>query len=575
MQISTLHNKSRQGKAKVKSGCNTCRTRKVKCDETFPVCRRCVTAGRVCGGYGIWGGGGNVSVERHSHSALSSTKATKTNSPVPKCLSILIATIDEKECFDWFKCRTANKLPGSFISDFWGTLLMQASISEPAVLHAVLALGSLHRRGVMLKDQTNSIPDEQMEQFTLQHYVEAISYLRPHFQAKDKATFRVVLIVCIVFISLDFLRGYFSAGQIHLQNGLKLLEETEWLSYGKDEKTIVKPSREAIDDWIVEVFARFCLQVELFKLPYPRPCSLFRPEEIGSASIFKSLKDAWRDMDRIMNRIFYLTEKAQDSNAAGTCPSEVVDLLEYQQRIQKDLDHWVATYNEWWKSMKTHVSNDLEKARLLQLMYHAMATIMANTCLFPDDESVYDLHTDKFVCLLQHLLDLWIVTMDSPDNVVDPLPINLVNARSIMDIGWMAPLYYIAVKCRVHRIRLHAVRLLEVTYHREGIWDASITARVSRKVIELEEGDFYEKIETDDDFSLSSSPLPADFEVPTLPMSRRIQDIEMQLSGEPLEKVFLWCKQDKKGMDCRVCVAEYCLSSQCWVDGEIDQHWSN
>lgn len=35
------------------------RIRKVKCDEGRPACERCVTTGRVCDGYGIWGGGGN------------------------------------------------------------------------------------------------------------------------------------------------------------------------------------------------------------------------------------------------------------------------------------------------------------------------------------------------------------------------------------------------------------------------------------------------------------------------------------------------------------------------------------
>jgi hypothetical protein len=65
--------KPRKIHRKVKSGCRTCkqvydvpidetksntlRARRVKCDEAYPACNRCITAGRVCDGYGIWGGG--------------------------------------------------------------------------------------------------------------------------------------------------------------------------------------------------------------------------------------------------------------------------------------------------------------------------------------------------------------------------------------------------------------------------------------------------------------------------------------------------------------------------------------
>ncbi|KAL6917167.1 hypothetical protein FSST1_008662 [Fusarium sambucinum] len=34
-------------------GCGTCRARKVRCDQTFPKCNRCIKAGRDCEGYGL------------------------------------------------------------------------------------------------------------------------------------------------------------------------------------------------------------------------------------------------------------------------------------------------------------------------------------------------------------------------------------------------------------------------------------------------------------------------------------------------------------------------------------------
>ncbi|KAF4451300.1 Arginine metabolism regulation protein II [Fusarium austroafricanum] len=37
----------------VSQGCGTCRARKVRCDQSFPKCNRCIKAGRVCKGYGL------------------------------------------------------------------------------------------------------------------------------------------------------------------------------------------------------------------------------------------------------------------------------------------------------------------------------------------------------------------------------------------------------------------------------------------------------------------------------------------------------------------------------------------
>ncbi|KAG9237331.1 hypothetical protein BJ875DRAFT_438493 [Amylocarpus encephaloides] len=43
--------KTRASKPKVKTGCQTCKIRRVKCDETKPACLRCVKFGHQCDGY--------------------------------------------------------------------------------------------------------------------------------------------------------------------------------------------------------------------------------------------------------------------------------------------------------------------------------------------------------------------------------------------------------------------------------------------------------------------------------------------------------------------------------------------
>lgn len=86
------------------------------------------------------------------------------------------------------------------------------------MLHAVLALGSAHKRE-MLNSNGREIRERvagKQEQSTLQQYNKVISYLQPHFSAKNKESIRIALITCMIFVYLEFLRGRYEAGNIHL-----------------------------------------------------------------------------------------------------------------------------------------------------------------------------------------------------------------------------------------------------------------------------------------------------------------------------------------------------------------------
>ncbi|KAK9235995.1 hypothetical protein V1525DRAFT_408206 [Lipomyces kononenkoae] len=40
--------RTRESTSKVRTGCSTCKARRVKCDEAKPICRRCAVGGRKC-----------------------------------------------------------------------------------------------------------------------------------------------------------------------------------------------------------------------------------------------------------------------------------------------------------------------------------------------------------------------------------------------------------------------------------------------------------------------------------------------------------------------------------------------
>ncbi|KAF2498731.1 hypothetical protein BU16DRAFT_615737 [Lophium mytilinum] len=563
----------RPGKRKAKSGCRTCKIRKVKCDEGRPACERCISTGRVCDGYGIWGGGGNYYGNRQPQKAPNLNGYSSAIIPRPHApLSLLVTGKEDTGYLEWFTHRTAPKLPGSFISNFWTTLLFQATLNEPAILHAVLALSAVHKGGIVKSA-------DHQEHITLQHYSKAIKHLRPHFELNDRASSRVALITCVVFVCLELLRGHFSAAQLHLMSGLKVLQQMEVLSAGEDGTPRVRTSRESTDDWIISAFSRLRLQVELFKYTYQHPSLLSQgpaqdclilqstgPDHL--AKDFGSINDAWQELERLLNQIFHLTHQARQHVAA---PIEALHtpltLLESQVCIEIELTQWHHKHELFNHKAR---SGDEEKVyRLLQL-YHTMATIMAATCLQPDDESIFDVQTPRFRLLLQHAGTLYFGTPEpSRGNAAPKLPGQYVNmTNSIVDVGWVAPLYFVAIKCRVHPIRLRAVRLLEQTFHREGLWDSITAACVARKVMEVEERGFYEGVDMGDEAELESEIKELDLEMETLPQEYRLREVEVLLEGAPMDRILVFCKRRTVGIEERVLVSEYDVSLGRWKDEE-------
>ncbi|KAM0191268.1 hypothetical protein ACHAPA_007506 [Fusarium lateritium] len=557
---------SRKGRSKVKSGCKTCKLRKVKCDEGRPACQRCLSTGRVCDGYGIWGGGSQV-LQAQAKKLPVSPRPAPAPAPASGPTTFIVSlNANEKLYFDWFKCRTSAKISATFSSGFWTTLVFQACSSEPAVLHALLALSSAHKKGVAELGIHRNSPREEMssqEQFTLQQYVKAIGHLQPHFSAKDRASCRVALITCIVFVCLEFFRGHFATAQLHLKNGLDILGQMQGLPDASSGILALKPCHEATDAWIVEAMSRLHIQVELFRYLHHHSCVILQPapyHQKTQPDHFSNLNEAWKGLEIIYNQIFHITHRARQRTIGATEQAA-------QQLVKKRLSNWYTAFQQSIEAWPGGTYVFMRKASQVLRIHYAMTNIMVETCIH-NNETVYDSCTKKFVQLINEATGLWdISTQDY--NLEDEMPLYVMSTcmpRSIIDMGWIAPLYFTAVKCRVHRIRVEAIKLLRTSPHREGIWDAHIAACVAKKVVELEEGDFYQGFDLADDFSLNTPMRDQDYELPLLPESLRVSEVEANLSGAPMDKILLYCKREQQGVNRRVLVSEYTVSEQGWVD---------
>lgn len=481
----------------------------------------------------------------------------------------LVTGAKEKSYFEWFRCRTAPKLPGSFDSSFWKTVLLQAAQQEPAIFHAVLALGAVQKTGIVSTTgagQFNDIPDE-VEQFALQHYTKAIRQLKRHFHTKTNGSLRITLIACVVFISLELLRGHFETAQTHLQNGLEILKQIQLHSNSDEAILLLGTCQESTNESILEAFSRLQSHVEFFRLSYAHPCLVLELDTPKpSFTAFRTYKDSWRYLDPLFRELFRMSHQARQQATPGAKASpRPLELVGQQHRIRIELSRWLTMHEVLKRGYHGQASADEEKVMDLLCAYHTMATIMVETCLEPDDEMIFDMHTGKFLLLIRHLIEVRTPAAAVPIHELPEYRLDM--ARSVVDVGWIPALYYAAIKCRVHEVRWLAITMLESASHREGIWDSRITAYAARKVVQLEERDFYGDDKAND-FSPIDCPSVEDLSLPVLPETYRMREVEMVLSGSPVDRILLFCKRVGEGEDCRILMSEYNFREQRWSDAK-------
>ncbi|KAK8052427.1 hypothetical protein PG993_003812 [Apiospora rasikravindrae] len=583
---------SKPRKLKVKSGCRTCKTRKVKCDEGRPACARCLSTGRVCDGYGVWGGGGNRFGSRPE-----GPRPCQALLPAHRGLSPIGGSMiskAEQDCFEWFSCKAATKLQGIFCITFWSQLLPQACLNEPAIMHAALALSSTHQKNAVGDVNPSSVVTlDKSDEFTLVQYSKAIQQLQPHLAARKSnsaASIRVALIACLVFANLEFLNGRYNIGIAHLHSGIKLLGEFQ--GYGLDGEEpilLLKPPRDFVDEWIGDTLTKLLVQANLHGahgLPYPRLVMRITSAPLPSFT-FHSVTEARQHLDQLVNDILYLTENSKRlsavtfgiSDKTGECSNSEEKLVRRQADILSGLHTWHNTYKASRSLMKSTLSPFTHYGYLLLLSMFHQSQIMASVCLAPETEAeaIYDAHAASFLAIVRHSSELrHLVRYEAHYN---PL-VNYTSkiSQSTADMGWIPPLYYTALKCRVRRVRLHALRFLGFKPHKEGIWDNELTAVVAREVIRLEEGEGDDvsrciRSITDPDIAVEAPTEGEVLGIPTVPVVRRLHDFQLRLPDDVAGKILITYRQGPRSSCALVCSREYDLAQRKWEDSWNEHSW--
>ncbi|OAA53448.1 transcription factor Cys6 [Niveomyces insectorum RCEF 264] len=487
--------KPRCGMPKVRTGCIVCRIRRIKCDEARPSCVRCTSTGRKCEGYppplprkprrrkG-------TAAEPAHHTASDRAAAAAAGCPVrrpspvhliPRLAPAIGGT--ERESWHCFWTATEHDVARHFGQHFWGTLALQAAREHPAVQYALDAVSALYgayaRREHAAAHKPQAVLDTPTSRAALVSYNTAVRLVADRLGAGNAIPLEAVLLCCLLFVWLEFLRNDFATGLRHLRSGLAILRD------------MPAPAK-TLDPSIPHMFTRLQLQATL----HGCPSSDFNTDPVGCLSeptthppprTFSTLAEARHALDGILVCVFQLVREKQafeaskgGFQAAATDPAWL-RLVARRDAYVTRLLQWHAAYER--SGARITGNTDVDSPGILLLQLHLETAQMVLAGLFFESEMQYDANDAAFrrmLALAEKILAC--AQMRARSGAARPV----VSALSL-DAGVIPALCYVVLKCREPTVRRQALAALKRAPDREGMWHRDSLVAVTSWKVAVEE----------------------------------------------------------------------------------------
>lgn len=197
------------------------RTRKVKCDEDKPFCQKCVKTGRTCDGY-------ESPFRIYTSQPINNLHAGCIKSGValqpirPTLKEITPPDVDLLSRYFSTKTMFDVKLG----CDEEAKQVLQASLTDPSVRHAVLSLRALREDLETSGDVPASVTQQTpSHDYGLQQYCKAMGGLASNLSFPSPKGLKSALLCCQIFISIEQVRGNYAVMAQHIIRGLTIMHE--------------------------------------------------------------------------------------------------------------------------------------------------------------------------------------------------------------------------------------------------------------------------------------------------------------------------------------------------------------
>ncbi|KAK3688476.1 hypothetical protein B0T22DRAFT_154998 [Podospora appendiculata] len=442
---------ARKGMQKVRTGCHTCKVRKVKCDEAKPHCIRCASTGRKCDGYPLL-----------PQSVYSWDELLRIRPIIPAVTSR--HSSQESRALDFFRNAVAPAFSGYQDDYFWLSLVAQASLQEPAVRHAVVAISAIYEQAVAAEATERCTSQQQQHQafidspagrFALGHYSQALKQLT---NTRDES---VVLFVCILFVCIEILQGNQDTAIAHCRHGVAIFNNAQ-----------AKRPGWARDHLFPKLVSMSIVPFFFGNTPQNFPSLV--DSDADESEPLTSL-DACRSSLNLLVARGIRFIRTSDTCRYATIP----ETMRAEQRVLlTSLNRWLDNFTAFQKT--TPPSPDAVTMHQMLRVKCLVSIIWVSTCLDPSSETVCDQHLASFreIVRLAGQVAAW-----------EKRRPGCARPKFVFEMGFSPLLYFVVIKCRDLTTRLAALACMaDLSAHRENLWDLVHMFSIGWRLIELEHG---------------------------------------------------------------------------------------
>ncbi|PLN76728.1 hypothetical protein BDW42DRAFT_15631 [Aspergillus taichungensis] len=473
-------------------------TRRIKCDQSRPTCRRCDSTGRECDGYDV----------TNSHSAMEQAKRSIQPKPsFPLAFSVkepLGLSLKELEAFHFFCQYSAHEIPGCFSSDLWERVILQMTHQEPSLRHAVVAVGSLHQRcRGMARTKSGRGEMKWSQEFPVLQYIKALQHLRQRLsRAHDPLAAPVALIACLLFMCLEMLQGNRMGAVEHLRTGLQILAGIPSLFAVHHDQLphrylyLQSTFSTSLLHQVAAQFASLDFEATGFGERSPVLHLAAQGVEMGDRmalpSSFSSVGEARSYLEILSNGLLHLRGELLQLAESHLPRDETdwvirhcrqhalvrsIDLIDHAHLLTH-LAQLQTLFAAWLVAFRNLTMNPLygcSRATMLLEMRHFSMTFVAATT-----RETQEVRCDQFEPQFRRIISIARQFVHSLITAQPSMTFTLVS-------GGIHCLYIVATKSRDPMTRREAIILLRRIPCQEGMWDGPLMARFTEQLVEWEE----------------------------------------------------------------------------------------
>ncbi|KAK5174928.1 uncharacterized protein LTR77_000064 [Saxophila tyrrhenica] len=417
----------------------------------------------------------------------------------------------EQHALQFFVQHSAPQLAGYFDSPFWQRMVLQAGRHEPAVRHAIAAIGALHEKLL-----TGSINPQQTSD---RHAISALEYCNKSIKLLvnpdrgSKPNLRLLLTSAVLFCCFEALQGHCEQAIIHATQGYSLLQQ-----YAMDPEN----NRWDIGSFAVELDQLTVLMRNLQRMskglmgkdynmiPDPEAINAKRPTS------FNSMQEARSGLELVLNQLtaFFLDMELDDNFYDLAVANAEKHLL-----FGPWLAAWEKAFSEYLAREHDKLSPADRKAAMILKAHETVAEILSDVDLSLG-ELGWDAFTNKFAAIVNLAEAVLEDSKQADKSVIEArwktngalrvlrvlsngieyskqlltrllltigVFISAPSATLSFSLGIVDPLYEVCARCRDPSLRRRALELLARHPRQECVWSSWSAWKVGKFLMRMEE----------------------------------------------------------------------------------------